>query len=147
MLLQPLKYDSLATSIAYAAVWRNESTSHHFAPYPGHSSVSDFLDFYHDPFTLFEQNLTDMYSFPQADETPPVLTLLHENPFVATHLNISINAETNERADLRYERTDVEWQDMPHEFGEGQGGRQHSAILSAQQGAVYTVYSSTGSLR
>ena len=62
-LLNPVKADSLSKKIAYLLVWRNFSTSHHFAPYPGHSSVADFLKFYNDPFTIFQNNLQDVYVY------------------------------------------------------------------------------------
>jgi mannan endo-1,4-beta-mannosidase len=60
-LLAPIKTSQTAMNIAYAAVWRNAHDRHHFAPYPGHSSVSDFMAFYNDPTTLFADELPDMY--------------------------------------------------------------------------------------
>ena len=47
----------------YVLVWRNDSRSptHYYAPFPGHSSVPDFLNFYHDPYTLFENDLENVY--------------------------------------------------------------------------------------
>ena len=57
----PIKNNSTAINIAYAAVWRNDNVGHHFAPYPGHPSVPDFLDFYQDPFTVFADDLVNMY--------------------------------------------------------------------------------------
>lgn len=50
--------------LAYVLVWRNDRTSptHFYAPFPGHSSVPDFLKFYNDPYTLFEKDLPNMYS-------------------------------------------------------------------------------------
>lgn len=62
-LLNPIKSDSLSKKIVYLLVWRNASTGHHFAPYPGHPSVPDFLKFYQDPFTLFEDDLPDVYAY------------------------------------------------------------------------------------
>jgi mannan endo-1,4-beta-mannosidase len=49
--------------IAYVLVWRNDvkSPTHYYAPFPGHPSVSDFLKFYNDPYTLFENDLQDIY--------------------------------------------------------------------------------------
>ncbi len=61
--LAPIKYQATAKKIAYGAVWRNASKTHHFAPYPGHPSVPDFLDFYKDNFTLFLHDINDMYQF------------------------------------------------------------------------------------
>ncbi len=49
--------------LSYVLVWRNDRTSptHYYAPYPGHSSVPDFLKFYDDPYTLFEKDLPNLY--------------------------------------------------------------------------------------
>lgn len=50
--------------LCYVLVWRNDSKSptHYYAPYPGHTSVPDFLNFYHHPYTLFENDLRRIYS-------------------------------------------------------------------------------------
>ena len=49
--------------LSYVLVWRNDSRSptHYYAPYPGQVSVPDFMRFYHDPYTLFEQDLKNIY--------------------------------------------------------------------------------------
>ena len=49
--------------LCYVLVWRNDvrSPTHYYAPFPGHSSVPDFLEFYRDPYTLFEKDLTRIY--------------------------------------------------------------------------------------
>ena len=60
-LLNPVKNDKTSRKIVYASVWRNESEQHHFAPYPGHSSVPDFIEFYNDSFTVFLDNLDNMF--------------------------------------------------------------------------------------
>jgi mannan endo-1,4-beta-mannosidase len=52
-LLNLIKADPMASKISYLMVWRNAHTGHFYAPYPGHSSVPDFLNFYKDPQTLF----------------------------------------------------------------------------------------------
>ena len=43
--------------VTYALVWRNAPgylmPMHIFAPYPGHPSAADFIDFFHNPRTLF----------------------------------------------------------------------------------------------
>jgi mannan endo-1,4-beta-mannosidase len=52
-LLTMIKADPMASKISYLMVWRNAHTGHFYAPYPGHSSVPDFLRFYNDPQTLF----------------------------------------------------------------------------------------------
>jgi mannan endo-1,4-beta-mannosidase len=60
-LLKALKTQGL--KLSYVLVWRNDvrSPTHFYAPYPGHSSVPDFIKFYNDPFTLFEKDLKKIY--------------------------------------------------------------------------------------
>jgi mannan endo-1,4-beta-mannosidase len=54
------KYD---LQLCYVLVWRNDTQSptHYYAPVPGHTSEQDFLKFYKDPYTLFENDLKDIY--------------------------------------------------------------------------------------
>lgn len=49
--------------MVYVLVWRNDVTSpaHYYAPFPGHVSEKDFIKFYNDPYTLFENDLPSMY--------------------------------------------------------------------------------------
>jgi mannan endo-1,4-beta-mannosidase len=49
--------------LAYVLVWRNDTRSptHYYAPFPGQVSVPNFLKFYHDPYTLFEKDLNNIY--------------------------------------------------------------------------------------
>ena len=49
--------------LSYVLVWRNDqrSPTHYYAPYPGHISVPDFMKFYNDPYTLFENDLKNIY--------------------------------------------------------------------------------------
>ncbi|GGK85300.1 glycoside hydrolase family 26 protein [Rufibacter glacialis] len=49
--------------LSYVLVWRNDSRSptHYYAPFPGQVSVPDFLKFYQDPYTLFENDLKNIY--------------------------------------------------------------------------------------
>jgi mannan endo-1,4-beta-mannosidase len=49
--------------LCYVLVWRNDTKSptHYYAPFPGHSSVPDFMNFYNDPYTLFEEDLKGIY--------------------------------------------------------------------------------------
>lgn len=49
--------------LCYVLVWRNDRTDpkHYYAPYPGHSSVPDFIRFYNDPYTMFENDLKGIY--------------------------------------------------------------------------------------
>lgn len=60
-LLKTLK--SAGLELSYVLVWRNDqrSPTHFYAPYPGHSSASDFKKFFDDPFTLFEVDLKNIY--------------------------------------------------------------------------------------
>jgi len=64
-LLPVLKADSTTRKLAYVHIWRNENErkkpGHYYAPYPGHPSADDFVRFYEDPFTLFEDDLPDLY--------------------------------------------------------------------------------------
>ncbi|HSN60181.1 MAG TPA: hypothetical protein VLR49_04555, partial [Ferruginibacter sp.] len=61
VLLKVMKTPSI--QLSYVLVWRNDQTSatHYYAPFPGHSSVPDFMKFYNDPYTLFEKDLQGMY--------------------------------------------------------------------------------------
>ncbi len=54
-------WKNIQADSVYLLVWRNAYTGHFYAPYPGHASVPDFLKFYNDPNTLFENDLPDMY--------------------------------------------------------------------------------------
>ncbi len=49
--------------LCYVLVWRNDqqSPTHFYAPFPGQVSVPDFLKFYNDPYTLFENDLHKIY--------------------------------------------------------------------------------------
>lgn len=47
--------------IAWVLVWRNHNKTHHYAPYPTHSSEKDFLQFYQNPHTYFESDLNNPY--------------------------------------------------------------------------------------
>ncbi|CAN5649441.1 glycosyl hydrolase [soil metagenome] len=60
-LLKALKTDDM--NLSYVLVWRNDTRSptHFYAPFPGHSSVPDFINFYNDPYTFFEKDLEGVY--------------------------------------------------------------------------------------
>ena len=60
VILNPLKANP-DIKLAYFMVWRNANVKHHYAPYPGHASASDFIEFYNDPYTLFEKDIQNMY--------------------------------------------------------------------------------------
>lgn len=42
---------------AYFLVWRNARLDHHYAPFPGHSSVDDFIEFKNKPDILFLEDI------------------------------------------------------------------------------------------
>jgi mannan endo-1,4-beta-mannosidase len=49
--------------LAYVLVWRNDakSATHFYAPFPGQVSESDFKKFYESSYTLFENDLKEIY--------------------------------------------------------------------------------------
>jgi mannan endo-1,4-beta-mannosidase len=61
VLLKTLKAEKMRLS--YVLVWRNDTRSptHYYAPFPGQVSEADFIQFYNDPFTLFEKDLSSIY--------------------------------------------------------------------------------------
>ena len=60
-LLRHIKADPVATRIAWVLVWRNARPEHHYAPYPGHLSAADFVEFCRDPLILMEGQLPKLY--------------------------------------------------------------------------------------
>ncbi len=48
-----------------AVAWRNDNPRHAFGPYPSDSTAEDFRRFFADAWTLFEQELPDMYAMPK----------------------------------------------------------------------------------
>jgi len=140
VILNPILTDTILQRVSYAAVWRNQDTGHHFAPYPGHPSVPDFIDFYNNSYTLFENNLPDMYQLASMDSTPPEVIEYPSEEFVAFETDVNIQLKTNERAFLRYSLIDQSYLDMPYEFQQGQGGFDHSTIFAGTQGESYHLY-------
>jgi mannan endo-1,4-beta-mannosidase len=61
VLLKTIRRSNL--KLCYVLVWRNDSKSptHYYAPFPGHIAAPDFIKFYEDPYTLFENDLKNMY--------------------------------------------------------------------------------------
>ena len=61
VLLKVMRTENM--QLAYVLVWRNDrnSPTHYYAPFPGHSSVPDFIRFYEHPYTLFEKDLKKIY--------------------------------------------------------------------------------------
>lgn len=60
VILNPMK-EASDIKIAYVLVWRNANAKHHYAPYPGHPSAKDFVKFYEDEKTIFEDDLHNIY--------------------------------------------------------------------------------------
>ncbi|CAC9976269.1 glycoside hydrolase family 26 protein [Flavobacterium panici] len=60
-LLKSLQKEKI--ELCYVLVWRNDAKSptHYYAPFPGQISEKDFLKFYNDPYTLFENDLKNIY--------------------------------------------------------------------------------------
>ncbi|MDZ7263201.1 MAG: glycosyl hydrolase, partial [candidate division KSB1 bacterium] len=140
ILLNPIKNDSTAKNLAYAAVWRNAHAGHHYAPYPGHPSVPDFLKFFDDPFTLFESDLPDMYALVTVDSLPPHFTKLPASPFISHYSTVTLEAITNEPASLRYSTVNQPFRQMPFEFEYGQGITRHATTIKGKHGQSYTFY-------
>jgi mannan endo-1,4-beta-mannosidase len=59
--LKVMKADGM--QLSYVLVWRNDirSPTHFYAPFPGQVSVPDFKKFYDDSYTLFENDLKNIY--------------------------------------------------------------------------------------
>jgi mannan endo-1,4-beta-mannosidase len=60
-LLMPIRQDSLARNISYVMVWRNINRKHFYTPFPGQKSSPDFIAFEKDSFTLFQQDVHNLY--------------------------------------------------------------------------------------
>jgi mannan endo-1,4-beta-mannosidase len=52
------------TYCSMVVMWRNESTSHGYGPYPGDASASDFINVHSRKSLLFEKDLPAMYTMP-----------------------------------------------------------------------------------
>ncbi len=68
-LLKGIQTNDKTRKIAYACVWRNASTTHHYAPYPGHPAVNDFISFYNNPYTIFMTDVPELYEKLQSIST------------------------------------------------------------------------------
>ncbi len=139
-LLAPIKDNDIATRISYAAVWRNSTTSHHYAPYPGHSSVPDFMNFFNDPYTLFEDNLPAMYSFFEGDSVPPIIYEYPDESILVYDTNFQINLKSNERSYFRYSKENISFENMEFDFDIGEGGFIHSTTINGNQGEQFDIF-------
>ncbi|MDX1699740.1 MAG: glycosyl hydrolase [Melioribacteraceae bacterium] len=59
-LLYAISDDSI--KISFVMVWRNVDKNHHYAPYKGHSSSPDFIEFKNNYNILFADNLPDLFA-------------------------------------------------------------------------------------
>ncbi len=140
MMIKPIKHDSINNAIAYAVTWRNANYTHFHAPYPGHPSVPDFIDFYNDPYTLFESDLPDMYTLPEKDVSAPKFTVYPDEQLVSPTKSVEIKIETDERASLRWSDHNEAYDAMPHAFTFGQRQYAHRTIIEAEQGSERLIY-------
>ena len=60
-LLDALKDDPAIQKLSWIMVWRNDRKDHHYAPYPGHISANNFVEFSQDPLMLFQNELPNLY--------------------------------------------------------------------------------------
>ena len=139
-ILEPIKTDTLTRKMSYAAVWRNQDTGHHFAPYPGHASVPDFIDFYNDSYTIFENNIPNMYQLSSSDTIPPQIVEYPDSEFTAYYSDVELRIKTNERSFIRYADSDLSYEEMSNDFQNGQGGFDHSTVINGIQGESYHLY-------
>lgn len=65
VLLSGIQENVMTRQISYVLLWRNANPGHHYAPFIGHPSETDFVKFYQEPYTLFLEDLTDMYRLPK----------------------------------------------------------------------------------
>lgn len=53
------------SNCSMVVAWRNDNPNHAWGPYPSDSTADNFKIFYDDPYTLFENELPDMYRMPR----------------------------------------------------------------------------------
>ena len=58
-LLQCILRNDTTRKISYVMVWRNDNPNHFHVPYPGHPVVSDFIEFYKHPYTIFMSDISN----------------------------------------------------------------------------------------
>ncbi len=64
-LLHYITADPVASRIAWVLVWRNARPTHHYAPYPGHTSVPNFLEFCQDSIIMMADQTPKLYKAKQ----------------------------------------------------------------------------------
>jgi mannan endo-1,4-beta-mannosidase len=68
-LLKGILTNEKTKKVAYACVWRNANATHHYAPYPGHPAENDFISFYNHDFTVFMNDVPELYETLQTTST------------------------------------------------------------------------------
>ncbi len=61
VVLPMLKTNTATRNASWILFWRNGRSDHFYAPYPGHPSAPDFIEFMNDPLMLSLTELPDMY--------------------------------------------------------------------------------------
>jgi mannan endo-1,4-beta-mannosidase len=140
VLLDPLKKDPIAQNMSYAAVWRNANISHHYAPYPGHITVPDFIDFYNDPYTLFEDDLFQIYKRDEDYDLPPSLYDLPQIDMTFYDTLVTVQLASNKRSYVNYSPNDESYESMPFTFKTGEGATRHETMVSGKHGQMNTYY-------
>lgn len=64
-LLSALRTNEQTRRILWSLVWRNPVGRGGGAPHPGEATAADFVAFYRDPFTMFNDTLPDLYTRPR----------------------------------------------------------------------------------
>ncbi|MEY3241436.1 MAG: hypothetical protein RIR11_2875 [Bacteroidota bacterium] len=67
--LKNLLAEPILGRIAYACAWRNFNQKHHYVPYPGGVSATNFQAFFQHPNTLFESDLWNFYKMPKKNNS------------------------------------------------------------------------------
>lgn len=62
-------FDDDSIKIAYVMVWRNANKKHHYAPYKGHPSAENFVEFVFSPKILLEKHLPKLYDEVVTDDS------------------------------------------------------------------------------
>ncbi len=86
ILLDAIKNNQKAKQIAYVATWRNAAFDHFWIPYTGHQNEDDFKSFYNDTFTVFENELPNIYAQSVIEDALP------QDIDVITPISVVINS-------------------------------------------------------
>lgn len=138
-LREAVRYSTQSEKIAWALVWRNANTNHFFAPYPGHPSVPDFLQFFNDDFTLFQNNMPDFYNI-VPDSVAPKIIDYPDGHFFAYETTFKLTVRTDKPAFLKYGPVDVTYENLSFNFDQGGGTLEHTAYISVSQNESYTFF-------